>query len=159
VGGGGSTSSGSVGRGGGTISGSAGGGGFTSSGSAAGVVAPSRARWAGATAHPPSPASWMAHLTPCMRLRKKKLLDSLLDDRRWWCWGFLGAVVDEVFGRSGVILTRRRTVRRPVMRLGIRVHSGELLATKRVMWSQSDGDFIFGSKYQMSNYSYELFDS
>jgi hypothetical protein len=51
--------------------------------------------------------------------------------------GFLGAAVDEVLSRSGFILTRRRTVRRSVMRLGTRVRSGELLATK-IMWSQGD---------------------
>jgi hypothetical protein len=54
-------------------------------------------------------------------------LDSLLGDRRRWCWGFLGAAVDEVLGRPGFILTRRRTVRRSVTRLGTCVHSGELL--------------------------------
>jgi hypothetical protein len=61
-----------------------------------------------------------------MRLRKKKLLDSLLGDQRWWCWGFLGVAVDEVLGRPGFILTRRRTVRLPVTRLGTRVHSREV---------------------------------
>jgi hypothetical protein len=60
-----------------------------------------------------------------------------LGDRRWWCWGFLGAAVDEVLGRPGFILTRRRTVRRSVTRLRTRVRSGELLATK-IMWSQGD---------------------
>jgi hypothetical protein len=89
-------------------------------------------------APPSSPASLMARLTPCAHLRKKKLLDSLLGDPRRWCWGVLGAAVDEVLGRSGFILTRRRTVKRPVMRLGTHVRSGELLATKRVMWSQGD---------------------
>jgi hypothetical protein len=93
---GGSTSSGG---GGGTSSGSAGGGGGTFSGSAGGAVA-----------SPPSPASWMDRLTPCACLRKKKLLDSLHGDRRRWCWGFLGAAVDEVFGWPGFILTRQRTV-------------------------------------------------
>jgi hypothetical protein len=99
---------------------SSGGGGFTSSGSVvgaaapsrprragaaspprvrrAGAVAPSRARREGAAAPPPSPASWMARLTLCAQLRKKKLLDSLLGDRRRWCWGFLGVAVDEVLG-------------------------------------------------------------
>jgi hypothetical protein len=47
--------------------------------------------------------------------------DSLLGDRRRWCWGFLGAAVDEVLGRLGFILTRWGTVRRPVTRLGTRV--------------------------------------
>jgi hypothetical protein len=28
-------------------------------------------------------------LTPCTCLRKEKLLDSLLSDRRRWCWVFL----------------------------------------------------------------------
>jgi hypothetical protein len=127
----------------------------------AGPAAPSRAHQAGAAAPSPSPASWMARLTmPCARLRKKKLLDSLLGDRRRWCWGFLSVVVDEVLGRPGFILTRRRTVRQPVTRLGTCVRSGELLATKRIMWSQGDmWLFIFYSKYQMPNYSYELFDS
>jgi hypothetical protein len=74
----------------------------------AGAAAPPRAWWAGAVAPPPSPASWMARLTmPCARLRKKKLLDSLLGDWRRWCWGFLGAAVDEVLGRPEFILTRR----------------------------------------------------
>jgi hypothetical protein len=54
-------------------------------------------------------------------------LDSLLGDRRWWCWGFLGAAVDEVLGRPEFILTRRRTIRRSVTRLGTRVRSRELL--------------------------------
>jgi hypothetical protein len=105
----------------------------------AGPAAPSRAHQAGAAAPSPSPASWMARLTmPCARLRKKKLLDSLLGDRRRWCWGFLSVVVDEVLGRPGFILTKRRTVRQPVTRLGTCVRSGELLATKRIMWSQGD---------------------
>jgi hypothetical protein len=78
-------------------------------------------------APPPSPSSLMDHLTPCTCLRKEKLLDSLLGDRRRWCWGFLGAAVDEVLGRPGLILTRRRIVRRSVTRLGTRVRSGELL--------------------------------
>jgi hypothetical protein len=51
----------------------------------AGAAAPSRARWAGAVAPPPSSTSLMAHLTPCTCLRKKKLLDSLLGDLRRWC--------------------------------------------------------------------------
>jgi hypothetical protein len=51
---------------------------------------------------------------------------------------FFGAAIDEVFGRPGFTLTRRRTVRRPVTRLETHVRSGELLATKRVMWSQGD---------------------
>jgi hypothetical protein len=81
----------------------------------------------------------MAHLTmPCACLRKKKLLDSLLSDRRRWCWGFLSAAVDEVLGQLRFILTRRRTIRRLVTRLGTRVRSGELLATKRFMCSQED---------------------
>jgi hypothetical protein len=94
----------------------------------AGATAPPRARWAGAGAAAPSssPASLMAHLTPCACLRKEKLLDSLLGDRRRWCWGFLGVAVDEVLGRPGFILTRRRTVRQSVTRLGTRVRSGEL---------------------------------
>jgi hypothetical protein len=50
---------------------------------------------------------------------------------------FLGAAVDVVLGRLGFILTRWRTVRRSVARLGTRVRSGELLATK-IMWSQGD---------------------
>jgi hypothetical protein len=54
-------------------------------------------------------------------------LDSLLGDRRRWCWGFLGVAVDEVLGLPGFILTRRRTVRRSVTRLGTRVRLGELL--------------------------------
>jgi hypothetical protein len=94
------------------------------------VAAPSRARRVGAGAPPSSLASWMASLTPCARLRKKKLLDSLLGDRRRWCYGFLGAAVDEVFGRPGFILTIGRTVKQSVTRLGTRVRSGELLATK-----------------------------
>jgi hypothetical protein len=92
----------------------------------------------GSATPPPSPASMMAHLTPCACFRKKKLLDLLLGDQTWWCWIFLGAAVDEVLGRLGFILTRRRTVKRPVTRLGTRIRSGELLATKRVMWSQGD---------------------
>jgi hypothetical protein len=80
----------------------------------------------------------MARLTPCACLRKKKLLDSLFGDRRRWCWGFLGAAVDEDLGRPGFILTRWRTVRQSVTRLGTRVRLGELLATKRIMWSQGD---------------------
>jgi hypothetical protein len=47
----------------------------------------------------------MARLTPCACLSKKKLLDSLLGDRRRWCLGFLDAAVDEVVGRPGFILT------------------------------------------------------
>jgi hypothetical protein len=118
-----------------------------------------RLRWAGAAAPPPSPASLMARLTPCACLRKENLLDSLLGDQRWWFWDFLGATVDEVLGRPGFIFTRRRIVRRSVTHLGTRVRSGELLATK-IMWSQGDVSlFIFYSKYQMPNYSYELFDS
>jgi hypothetical protein len=101
------------------------------------AAAPPRARRAGAATPPPSPASWMARLTPCACLRKKKLLDSLLGDQRRWCWGFLGAAVDEVLGRPGFILTRWRTVTRSVTRLGTRVRSGELLATK-IIWSQGD---------------------
>jgi hypothetical protein len=101
----------------------------------------------------------MDRLMPCTCFRKEKLLDSLLGDRRWWCWGFLGAAVDEVLGRLGFILTRQRTIRRSVSRLGTGVRSGELLATK-IIWSQGDVRlFIFYSKYQMPNYSYELFDS
>jgi hypothetical protein len=80
----------------------------------AGAAEPHQARRAGATTPPPSPASSMARLTPCACLRKKKILDSLLGDRRRCCWGFLGATVDEVFGRPGFILTRQRTVRRSV---------------------------------------------
>jgi hypothetical protein len=117
-----------------------GGGGFTSSRGAASprravaAAAPPLAQRAGAAAPPPSAASGMARLTmPCARLRKKKLLDSLPGDRRWWCWGFLGVAIDEVLGRPGFILTRRRTVRRPVTCLGTCVRSGELLAKKRVM--------------------------
>jgi hypothetical protein len=122
-------------------------------------VASPWARRAGAVLPPPSPASLMARLTPCTCLRKEKLLDSLLGDQRRWCWGFLGAAVDEVLGQPGFILTRRRTVRRSVTHLGTRVHSRELLATK-IMWSQGDvWLFIFYSKYRMPNYSYELFDS
>jgi hypothetical protein len=102
----------------------------------AGSAAP-WARQAGAVAHPPSPASLMARLMPCACLRKEKLLDSLLGNRRRWCWGFLGAAVDEVLGRPGFILTRRRTVRRSVTRLGTCVRSRELLATK-IMTSQGD---------------------
>jgi hypothetical protein len=118
---------------------------FTSSGGAAappqtrraGAGAPPRARWARAAAPPPSPASLMDRLTPCACLRKEKLLDPLLGDRRRWCWGFLGAAVDEVLGQPGFILTRWRTVRRSVTRLGTCVSSGELLAIK-IMWSQGD---------------------
>jgi hypothetical protein len=116
---------------------SSGGGGSTSSGSASGGGDTSRAWWAGAAAPPPSPASLMARLTPYACLRKEKLLDSLLGAQRRWCWGFLGAAVDEVLGRPGFIWTRRRTVRRSVTRLGTRVRSGGLLATK-IMWSQGD---------------------
>jgi hypothetical protein len=101
----------------------------------------------------------MACLTPCACLWKEKLLDSLLGGWRQWCWGFLGAAVDEVLGRPGFILTIQRTIRRSVTRLGTRVSLGELLATK-IMWSQGDvWLFIFYSKYQMPNYSYELFNS
>jgi hypothetical protein len=88
-------------------------------------------------APPPFPASLMARLTPCACLRKEKLLDSLLGDQRRWFWGFLGPAVDEVLGRPGFILTRRRTVRWSVTRLGTHVRSIELLATK-IMWSQGD---------------------
>jgi hypothetical protein len=101
----------------------------------AGAAAPPRPRRAGAAAPPPSPTSLMAHLTPFACLRKDKLLDSLLGDRRQWCWGFLGAAVDEVLGRLGFILKRRRTISRSVTGLRTRVRSGELLATK-IMWSQ-----------------------
>jgi hypothetical protein len=67
--------------------------------------------------------------------------------------------VHEVLGRPGFILTRQWTVRRSVVRLETHVRLGELLATK-IMWSQGDmWLFIFFSKYQMPNYSYELFDS
>jgi hypothetical protein len=103
----------------------------------AGAETPSRARRAGAAAPPPSPASLMACLMPCTCMRKKKLLDSLHGDRRRWCCGFLSAAVDKVLGLPGFILTRRRTVRRSVTRLGTRVHSGVLLATK-IRWSQGD---------------------
>jgi hypothetical protein len=72
----------------------------------------------------------MARLTmPCARLKKKKLLDSLLSDRRRWCWAFLGVVVEEVLGRPGFILKDgessggRSHASEPV-------RSGELLATK-----------------------------
>jgi hypothetical protein len=54
-------------------------------------------------------------------------LDSLLGDWRRWCWGFLGAAAGEDLGRPGFILTRRRTIRRLVTRLGTHVRSGELL--------------------------------
>jgi hypothetical protein len=84
-GGGGDTSSGSAGRGGGTSSGSAGGDGGTSS----------------------LPRFLDGSLDAMHLLRKEKLLDSLLGDRRRWCWCFLGAAVDEVLGRQGFILTRR----------------------------------------------------
>jgi hypothetical protein len=115
-------------------------GGGTSSGSAG--------TRAGAATPPLSPASLMDRLTPWACFRKEKLLDSLLGDQRRWCWGFLGAAVDEVLGRPGFILTRRRTVKRSVTRLGTHVSSGELLATK-IMWSQGDvGLFIFYSKYK-----------
>jgi hypothetical protein len=103
----------------------------------AGAVVPPRAQQEGAAAPPPSHASLMARLTPCACLRKEKLLDSLLGDRRRWCWGLLRAAVDEVLGQPGFILTRRRTVRRSVTRLKICVRIGELLATK-IMWSQGD---------------------
>jgi hypothetical protein len=102
-----------------------------------GVAAPPRVRRASAATPPPSPASLMARLTPCACLKKKKILDSIIGDRRRWCWGFLGAAVDEVLGRPGFILTSRRTVRRSVTCLGTRVNSGELLATK-IMWSHGD---------------------
>jgi hypothetical protein len=125
----------------------------------AGAAARRQARRVGTAAPPPSPVSLVNRLTPCACLRKEKLLESLLGDHRRWCWGFLGPAVDEVLGRPRFILTRRRTVRRSVMRLGTRVRSGELLAT-RTMWSQGDVRlFIFYSKYRMPNYSYELFDS
>jgi hypothetical protein len=124
----------SVGVGGGT---SSGGGDSTSRARQAGAATPPRARRAGVAAPPPCLASLMARLMPCACLRKKKLLDSLLGDRRRWCWGFLCAAVDEVLGQPGFILTRERTVRRSITRLGTRVRSGELLATK-IMWSQGD---------------------
>jgi hypothetical protein len=89
--------------------------------------APPQARRVGAAAPPPSPASLMDRLMPCTCLRKEKLLDSLFGDRRRWCWGFLGAAVDEVLDRPGFILTRRRSVRRSVTCLGTRVRLGELL--------------------------------
>jgi hypothetical protein len=127
----------SLGGGGGTSSGSAGGAAAPPQAWRAGSAAPPWARRARVAAPPLSPASLMARLTPCACLRKEKLLDSLLGDWREWCWGFLGAVVDEVLGRPGFILTRRRTVRWSVTRLGTRVRSGELLATK-IMWSQGD---------------------
>jgi hypothetical protein len=77
--GGGFTFSGLAGEAGGTSSGSAGGGGGTFSGSTGG----------GGGTHPPSPASWMSSLTmPCARLRKKKLLNSLLGDRETMVLGF-----------------------------------------------------------------------
>jgi hypothetical protein len=66
-------------------------------------------------------------------LEEEEALDSLLGDRRRWCWGFLGAAIDEVLGRLRFILTRRRTVRRPIMHLRTCVSSGELLDTKRVV--------------------------
>jgi hypothetical protein len=73
----------------------------------------------------------MARLTmPSTRLRKKKLLDSLLGDRKWWCWGCLGGAVDDVLGQLGIYIDKTGTVRRPVTRLETRVRSGELLATK-----------------------------
>jgi hypothetical protein len=103
----------------------------------AGAAAHPRARRAGAAAPPPSPASLMDCLTPCACLRKEKLLDSLLGDRKQWCWGFLGAAVGEVLGRPGLILTRQRTVRRSATHLGTCDRSGELLATK-ITWSQGD---------------------
>jgi hypothetical protein len=78
LGGGGLTS---AGVGGGTSSGR---GDSTSSGSVGGGGAPPQIRWAGVAAPPPSPASLMARLMPCACLRKK-LLDSLLGDRRRWC--------------------------------------------------------------------------
>jgi hypothetical protein len=101
----------------------------------------------------------MAHLTmPCVRLRKKKLLDSLLCDQRWWCWGFLGATVDEVLGWSGIYIDKTanhqvagHTPRNPCT-------LRKALGHKSDMWSQGDVLlFIFYSKYQMPNY--ELFDS
>jgi hypothetical protein len=114
-GGGGDTSSGSAGGGGGTSSGSAGGGGGTSS----------------------LPRFLDGSLKAMHLLRKEKLLDSLLGDRRWWRWDFLGAAVDEVLGWLGFILTRRRTFWQSVTRLKTRVCSGQLLATK-IMWSHGD---------------------
>jgi hypothetical protein len=74
----------------------------------------------------------MARLTmPCARLRKKKLFDSLLGDQRRWCWGFLGAAVDQVLGRLRIYSDKMETVRRLVTRLRTRVRPGELFATKR----------------------------
>jgi hypothetical protein len=116
---------------------SSGGGGAPHRARRAGAAAPPRAQRAGAATPPPSPAFLMAQLTPCACLRKEKLLDSFLGDRRRWCWGFLGSAVYEVLGRPGFILTRRRTIRRSVTCLGTRVRSVELLATK-IMWSQGD---------------------
>jgi hypothetical protein len=112
--------------GGGTSSGSADGGGGTSSGSASG---------GGGTSSLPH---FLDGSLDAMRLLEEgETLDSLLGGRRRWCWGFLGAAVDEVLGWPGFILTRWRTVRRSVTRLGTRVRSRELLATK-IMRSQGD---------------------
>jgi hypothetical protein len=58
-------------------------------------------------------------------------LDSLLGDRRRWCWGFFGAAVDEVLGRPGFILTRRPTVRRSVTRLGRALGHKNHVVTRR----------------------------
>jgi hypothetical protein len=125
----------------------------------AGSTPPSWARRAGAAAPPPSLASLMARLTPCAFLRKEKLLDSLLGDRRRWCWGFLGAAVNEVLGRPGFILTRRQTIKRSV-------NTSEPMSAQESSWPQKSCGHketcdcsYFYSKYQMPNYCYELFNS
>jgi hypothetical protein len=75
---------------------------------------------------------------PCVRLRKKKLLDSLLGDRRRWCWGFLGAAVDKVLGRPEIYIdkTGNRQASDHVPRNPCTLRRA--LGHKRDMWSQGD---------------------
>jgi hypothetical protein len=81
----------------------------------------------------------MAHLMmQCMLLKKKKLLDSLLGDRRWWCLGFLGAVVDQVLGGLGIYIDKtvnhQAASHAPQYPSMLRTAFGQ----KSHMWSQGD---------------------
>jgi hypothetical protein len=65
-------------------------------------------------------------------------LDSLLGDRRRWCWGFLGGAVDEVLGCLGVYSDKMgnhdATGHAPQNPCTLRIALGH----KKDVWSQGD---------------------
>jgi hypothetical protein len=71
-------------------------------------------------------------------MKKKKLLDSLHGDQRRWCCGFLGAAVDEVLGRLGIYIDKKRNRQAAGQMPRNPCTLKRALGLKRDMWSQGD---------------------